>query len=107
MCWLASVVREELGEVLKGTILGFGGAFEDSELLGRGVDVVEAATGTGQGQNVGNGRAGKENMGNKLRCKVLEQHSGGLELGTLGNRRLLLFFISFSMVFLMIFCDVY
>lgn len=77
MGWLAGIVGKELGEILQRAILGFGGILQDLKLLRGGVDLAEAVAGGGEGEDVGNGGAGKENVRNKLGRKVFEKHGGG------------------------------
>ena len=76
MCWLAGIVGEELGEILQRAVLDFGGILQDLKLLRGGVDLAEAVAGGGEGEDVGNRGAGKEDMRNELGRKVFEQHGG-------------------------------
>lgn len=53
MGWLAGVVGEELGEVVEGSELRFGGGFKDGKFLRGRIDVAETFAGRRQGCYVG------------------------------------------------------
>ena len=83
------------------TELCFRSGLKDREFLGRGVDVAEAATGRGQGEDIRDGIAGQVNVGNKLGREVFEHHFGGYKIMDFGfsvnrgNRPLFFFALPF------------